>query len=127
MRGLLEACHCHDLQEALVSGGAEQWNILERQGAMPNWTVLIRHLVSTLPADLDSVSASRGHVSRLRHRALWGGPEKAIQVERALLVERDPSVDEFGALLDRLHLSTVLQGYDRYELSHTSWPQTQAV
>ena len=38
--------------------------------------VLIRHLVSDFPADLDSVSASRGHVSRLRHRALWGWPRK---------------------------------------------------
>ena len=55
-----------------------------------------------------------------------GGPEKAIQVESALLVEREPSVDELGALLERLNLSTVLQGSDRYELSHTSWPQTQA-
>ena len=88
---------------------------------------LIRHLVRTFPQTsiLSRQVGDTYHVFVIVPYA--GGPEKAIQVERALLVEREPSVDEFGALLDRLNLSTVLQGSDRYELSHTSWPQTQAV
>ena len=88
---------------------------------------LIRHLVRTFPQTsiLSRQVGDTYHVFVIVPYA--GGTEKAIQVERALLVEREPSVDELGALLERLNLSTVLQGSDRYELSHTSWPQTQAV
>ena len=89
--------------------------------------VLIRHLVRTFP----QTSILSRQVGDTYHVFVivpyGGGPEKAIQVESALLVEREPSVDELGALLERLNLSMVLQRYDRYALSHTSWPHTQAV
>ena len=89
--------------------------------------VLIRHLVALFP-QAAILSRQIGDTYHLFVIVPYGGgPEKAIQIERALLIERDPSVDEFGALLERLNLSMVLQRYDRYELSHTSWPHTQAV
>lgn len=88
--------------------------------------MLIRHLVTTFPqaAILSRQVGDRYHVFVIV--PYGGGPEKAIQVERALLVERNPSVDEFGPLLDSLNLTTLLQGCDRYDLSEASWSQTQA-
>ncbi|MEP7153866.1 MAG: hypothetical protein ABI856_19345, partial [Nitrospira sp.] len=50
-----------------------------------------------------------------------GAPEKAIQVERALLVERNPSVHDFACFLDSLNLTTHLEGRNRYDLTRASW------
>jgi hypothetical protein len=56
-----------------------------------------------------------------------GGPEKAIQVESALLVEQDSSVEEFGSLRDSLNLSALIQGRERYDLCRASRPETHVV
>ncbi len=50
-----------------------------------------------------------------------GGPEKAIQVDRALLIEHELTGDELAFLLDRLDVTKRLQGCERYELSARSW------
>lgn len=83
--------------------------------------VLIRHLVTTFPhaAILSRPVLETYHLFIIV--PYGGAPEKAIQVERALLVERNPSVHDFACLLDSLNLTTLLEGRAQYDLSHDSW------
>lgn len=86
---------------------------------------LIWYLVTAFPqaAILSRQVEERYHVFIIV--PYGGGPEKAIQVERALLLDQDLSVDELGLLLDTLNLPTLLQGCERYDLNEASWRQTQ--
>ena len=99
---------------------------LERErGGDAKLKVLIWHLVTTFPqaAILSRQVEDTYHLFII---VFYGGaPEKAIQVERALLVDRDSSLDEFSSFLASLNLPTLLQGCDRYDLRHASRSQIQ--
>jgi hypothetical protein len=83
--------------------------------------VLIRHLVTSFPETsiLSRPVGEQYHVFVIV--PYEGGPEKSIQVERALLREPSLTVDEFVSRLDGLHLPTVLQECARYDLGPHSW------
>lgn len=55
-----------------------------------------------------------------------GGPEKTIQVDRAVLANSVLTTDEFASRVDRLHLPTVLQGCARYDLGPDVWSSVGA-
>ena len=82
--------------------------------------VLIRHLVTSFPETsiLSREIAGRYHLFIIVPYS--GGPEKAIQVDRAVLREPALSEDEFALRLDRLYLPAILQGCVRYDLG--PWP-----
>ena len=82
---------------------------------------LIRHLVMSFPyaAILSRPVEDRYHLFLI---VPYGNArEKAIRVERILLVEQHPSVHDFVCLLDRLNLTTFLEEHDRYDLTHARW------
>jgi hypothetical protein len=87
---------------------------------------LIGHLVRVFPnaAVLSRQVADRYHVFIIM--PYDGSTEKAIQVDRALFLDRDVAVEEFASLLCSVDLPSVLQRCDRYYLSHASWPQEMA-
>jgi hypothetical protein len=78
--------------------------------------VLIRHLVLSFPhaTILSRQVEDRYHVFVIA--PYEGGPDKAVQVERAVLVERHTTVDEFRVLLESLHLPTLLQSCERFDI-----------
>ena len=83
---------------------------------------LIRHLVMSFPhAAILSRPVEDGY--HLFLIVPYGAPEKAIRVERTLLVERHPSVHDFVFLLDRLKLTSLLESHNRYDLTHGRWSQ----
>ncbi len=53
-------------------------------------------------------------------------PEKEIQIEQALLVDRNPTVHEVATLLNRLDIPTVLQECHRYHLTRANWQHHMA-
>lgn len=82
---------------------------------------LIRHLVTTFPHAAILSRRMEETYDLFTIVPYDGAPEKLIQVEKALLVERNPSVHDFACLLDSLNLTTLLEGRDRYDLNHASW------
>ena len=89
--------------------------------------VLIWHLVLSFP-HATILSRQVGDTYHVFIIAPYdGGPEKVIQVERAVLSERHPTVDDFRALLESLHLPTLLQTGARYDLRQVSHSQAQSV
>ena len=86
---------------------------------------LIHHLVNSFP--LTSILSRQ--VGNVYHVFVIvphnGAPDKTIQVERALLVEPSPSLDEFTVFLTRLDLPRVLEGCARYDLRYAMWTQAQ--
>ena len=86
---------------------------------------LIRHLVTTFP----QTSILSRQVGETYHVFVIvpyeGGPEKTIQVDRALLTDRQTTVDEFCMLLESLHLPTLLQSSERYDLRHADQSQPE--
>lgn len=82
---------------------------------------LVRHLVTSFPhaAILSRPVEEPYHLFLIVPYS--GTPEKAIRIERTLLVERNPSVHDFSCLLDSLNLTTFLEGNDWYELTYARW------
>lgn len=92
--------------------------------------MLIRHLVLSFP-QAGIFSRPVGHAYQVFVIAPYdGGPDKAIQVERAWLAEQQATIDEFQQVLESLNLPTVLERCERYELrpargsapANAGWP-----
>ena len=94
-------------------------------GAEAKLKVLIRHLVMSFPhtSILSRQIEDRYHL--LVIVPYEGGPEKAIQVERAFLFEKDRSVEDFGVFLSHLNLPTLLHDRERYDLRSASRPHPE--
>ena len=86
---------------------------------------LIRHLVTSFP----QTSILSRQVGETYHVFVIvpyeGGPEKTIQVDRAMLADRHTTVDEFCILLESLHLPTHFQSSERYDLRHAEQSQLE--
>ena len=78
--------------------------------------ILIRHLVVSFPqaSILSRQVGDRYHVFVMV--PYDGGPEKLIQVERSMLADRQTTMQEFRVLLENLHLPTLLQSCERYDI-----------
>jgi hypothetical protein len=86
---------------------------------------LIRYLVTSFP-QTSILSRQVGETHQVFVIVPYeGGPEKTIQVDRAMLADRHTTVDEFCILLERLHLPTLLQSCDRYDLCHSEQSQPE--
>ena len=88
--------------------------------------VLAQHLVASFPqaSILFREIGVRCHLFVIVSYA--GGPEKTIQVDRAVLDNSVLTTDEFASRVGRLHLPTVLKGCARYDLGPDVWSSVGA-
>jgi hypothetical protein len=118
---LLRDVHKINCAALLVSGERQKMEDPAEMVLNAKLKALIRHLVVSFPhaAILSRSVEDRYHLFLM---VPYGdAPEKAIRVERALLVERHPSVHDFVLLLDRLNLTSFLERHNRYDLTHNRW------
>jgi hypothetical protein len=92
-------------------------------GAEVKLKVLIRYLVLSFPEAgvLSRQVEERYHVFVIV--PYGGGPEKTIQVERAVLTESARSIKDFECCLSELNLPLWVQTHERYELTAGSIPR----
>ena len=78
--------------------------------------VLIQHLVLCFPHATIFFRQVRYAYHVFVIAPYGGGPEKAVQVERAWLADQQTTMDEFRQVLENLNLPAILQTCDRYDL-----------
>jgi hypothetical protein len=94
-------------------------------GVDMNLNVLIRHLVLSFPqaAILSRSVGDRYHVYVIV--PYDGGPEKAVQVERAMYDEAARSIKDLEECLSQLNLPTLFRTRARYEMKLASPPRRE--